>query len=481
MRRIHKILFMFMISSLFFVSCNNETVIINEVKNNQGEISINKENGQEKVLSVKEKSSDVENSNDSESTNQDEKIKQEINTTDENKEMVPQELEYIINLIEEIHPNPYKYVNKNEILEEGNKVFLEFSNEDEGEYLLYKRLISLYRDPAIRVKDLKESRRKLKVDLIGGLSGVYVSNNSEFLKKGDRVVKIGGMPIEDLLEIGMKYTSSNSKEELYCNLDNIIRDFNFLLDAGAINKGKVKVEVIRDGISICENVSFENESIEYDNNNSYETFDNNHIALLDINNYEGNEENNFTFQSFFKESVNQSVEKIVIDLRTDGHISMNIIDEIIKNLSYKDYYNYDNEIKKSSQWEESSYKDLSFIKKIFKGKKTKSKDKNSFTYDKEIFVLVNGNSGPDAIRVANLIKNNFYGQVIGALSNSEVNNFGNDVEIQLAQKNISISVPTTEFIYQGKGPKRLSLDRYSDNFNDNSLDKILLKELLYEN
>nr|WP_276575984.1 S41 family peptidase [Oceanirhabdus seepicola] len=237
---------------------------------------------------------------------------------------------------------------------------------------------------------------------------------------------------------------------------------------------------MRDSISICENVSFVDEAIEYNYNNGYNVFDNKDIAVLDINSYENKKEENEEIQSFFEDSVNQSVDKILIDLRTDGNIHMNIIDEIIKNLKYKDYYNYHKKIKKSSQWEAASYEHDSFFKKIFLGKKTKSKNKNSFIYGKEIFLLVNGNSGTDAIRVANLIKNNFYGKVIGTNPTSNANNFGNEVEIQLSEKNIAISVPTTEFIYQGKMSKRLSVDIYSGKFNDNSINEKTLREILYK-
>lgn len=448
-----------MLSGLLFVSCNNETVITDEVGNKQGEIAQKEESGEKKVFSDKEN------------------INQENKSDDNNK--VSDELEYIVNLIEEVHPNPYKYVSKNEILEQGKEIFNQFIVENEGEYILYKRFLSLYKDPALKVEDLQESRRKLKVNLSGGLSGVYVSSDSENFKTGDKIVKIGGVPIEELIEIGMKYTASNTKDELFCNLDNVVRDFHFLLDAGIINNGKVKVEVMRDGISICQNISFEDEVIEYDYNNSYNVFDNNDIAVLDINSYKNLDEENNKIQAFFRDSTSLSVEKIVIDLRTDGHINMNIIDEIIKNLSYKNYYNYDKKIKKSSQWEESSYEDDSFLKKIFLGKKTKSKNKNSFIYGKEIFLLVDGNSGTDAIRVANLIKTNFYGKVIGTNPTSNVNNFGNEVEIELSEKKITLSVPTTEFIYQGKSSKRLSVDIYSDKFNEKSINQNTLEEILY--
>lgn len=436
-----------MLSSLLFISCSNDTVVIDEAKNKQSEIA---NNGEKKVSSNNEK----------------------IN------EKVSDELEYIVNLIEDVHPNPYKYVSKNEILEQGKEILNQSSIDNERDYILYKRFISLYKDPALQVKDLHESSAKLKVNLIGGLSGVYISRDSEKFKKGDKVVKIGGLPIEELLEIGMKYTTSNTKDELFCKLDNIVRNFNFLLDAGIIKNDHVKVEVMRDSVSICQNISFEDEAIEYDYKNSYNIFDSNDIAVLDINSYESKDEDNEKIESFFREIASLSVEKIVIDLRTDGHIDMNIIDEIIKNLNYRDYYNYYKNIKKSSQWEESSYEDDSFFKKIFLGKKTRRKGENSFIYNKKIFLLVNGNSGTDAIRVANLIKNNFYGKVIGTNPTSSVNNFGNEVEIQLQEKQITLSIPTTEFIYNGQNSRRLGVDIYSDKFNEDSINEKELKEIL---
>ena len=102
MRYIHKMLFMCMLSSLLFISCSNETVIKNEVENKQSEVAQKEDIGEKKISSEKEM----------------------IN------EKVSDELSYIVNLIEGVHPNPYKYVSKKEILEQGKAVFNQFSIEN---------------------------------------------------------------------------------------------------------------------------------------------------------------------------------------------------------------------------------------------------------------------------------------------------------------------------------------------------------------
>ena len=57
---------------------------------------------------------------------------------------------------------------------------------------------------------------------------------------------------------------------------------------------------MRDKIFICENVPFKSEALEEEKNNSYEIYDNNDIAVLNINRYNNEPEENTIFHLFLE-------------------------------------------------------------------------------------------------------------------------------------------------------------------------------------
>lgn len=162
-------------------------------------------------------------------------------------EIIQKDFHYTIDKILDVHPDPKRHIGvKWDELVKDTLAKLEDPLTIQEFSLILKRFISNLNDSHTAVYPSTVKSRHLPLSLTWTTEGFIVDTNYEtYLQRGDKLVSIGNINIEDILDYMNEIISSENKYWVKEMTKNNLQDELFLTELSAVNRDDVTVTVER--------------------------------------------------------------------------------------------------------------------------------------------------------------------------------------------------------------------------------------------
>lgn len=294
-------------------------------------------------------------------------------------------------------------------------------------------LLARIDDGHTSLNDLEKKYKSVDFKISCYNNKIYISKPSKtypLLEKGDEIIQIGSMKTAEIIKNMTKYISADNIYFLNYRIQQLLfTDVYF----DYLNLGKNTKITIKKNNNEIEAVDI-NLNIDYCPLNDY-IFKNSYkikkdYAVLNINNMIYNS-NNLKILSCFFYNVNlNKINTIIVDISSCSGGNSYIINEFLKYIPIKEYYNYD------------GYKTFNnqYINKLYKGK---------------IIILTSNKSYSAASGFAGVFKYNNLGILIGETLGGNANSYGNPKSMNINNTDYSLSVSTDLFQIPNKNNENL--------------------------
>lgn len=228
-------------------------------------------------------------------------------------EKYSEDLNFLLNYLEDMHPDLYRFISKDKITEEIDKI-KSIELNDRVFYLEVKKLLALFRDGHTMVYDFNQDY-SFSYKIIKGKVFIIEDNknrNSSYLYK--EVTHINDKPMRSIIDIIKIYASNETKRNRIASMENILGCYHLM---SVILDTKDIVLTLEDGTKV--NLKEEVEKTPYSNHKNFKNnFDKKSGSYI-IKYGSCMEEKGLIFENWFKsideDMYNLPIKRIIVDLR----------------------------------------------------------------------------------------------------------------------------------------------------------------------
>jgi hypothetical protein len=366
------------------------------------------------------------------------------------------DLAFLKERIEEIHPNPYKFINQNRFQQIYDSLYkIERPLNVKQTFVHYLNLIraiqcghtSIFVDERL-IKPNNVNPKFLPMEVLIFDNKVYVSRNlseNNLLTKGSEILEIEDIPIPKLLKNLSKYTfqngdGSNADVEAYYFQRNFRRLLYLFFDEQDELKLKVRLEKELKNLSVMTQPLAYLREMEAERNpiknadyykNIYLSENTAKTSVLRIRSFDGNEFENGNFrneiQGIFRKIAEKQSKNLIIDVRNNVGGGLDYADEILKYLLKKTYQRYQISSDSTVKAKKKELSTNQFYEPI-----------NEYLFRGKIYVLTNEGTFSTAVYLAAYLKNQENVALIGTTC-------GGAADGSSAGEFTSFTLPNTQF------------------------------------
>ena len=262
--------------------------------------------------------------------------------------------------------------------------------------------------------------------------GMIISESTDLLKKGDKILSIGNKEPEQILKEMKKIIPAENDEWVKFSSQNLLLNSIYLNKLGLISKNCVsaKIEHMSGSIETINLplTSISNNSFQNIKPYSYEIRKDNGIALFHLNECLDDEGYRKMLNDFFNEVQSSSIKKVAVDLRQNGGGNSEVMDDFLMHIKIDHYIGYtDRRISQISP-EIKVHHDSS---NLYKGK---------------IYVLTSSNTFSSANWFAVIFKYNKIGTIIGEPTGNAPSHYGYPVSFTLPNSKLLASISKNDWL-----------------------------------
>lgn len=385
------------------------------------------------------------------------------------------DLAFLKERIEEIHPNPYKFIEQNRFqaiydslyqVERSLTVKQTFTHFLNLTRALQCGHTSILVDERL-IRPNNVNPQFLPIDIVIFDEKVYVSRNlseNNLLIKGTEILEIEDIPIPKLLKNLTKYTFQNGDGQ---NADvtsyYLQRNFRRLLYLFLDEQDELHLKVRLD--SEAKTIIVKTQPLAYlremeaERNpiKNAEFYKNIYLTELDaktdilrIRSFDGNEFENGNFRTeianIFKKIAQKQSKNLIIDVRNNAGGGLDYADEILKYLLKKPYQKYQISSTSAVRQKKKSYEASRFYEPA-----------NNYKFDGNVYVLVNEGTFSTAVYLAAHLQSQQVGICIGTTCGgaADGSSAGNFTSFVLPNTKFTVNLPLLKINYNATSSKQL--------------------------
>jgi hypothetical protein len=377
------------------------------------------------------------------------------------------DLAFLKERIEEIHPNPYKFIEPNrfqQIYDSLYRVDKPLTVKQTFSYFLnLTRAIQcghtsiLVDERLIRPNNVNP--KFLPMDVVIFDEKVYVSRNlseNNLLTKGTEIIEIEEIPVAKLLKNLSKYTfqngdGKNADVDLYYLQRNFRRLLYLFFDEQdelhlkvKINKEEKNMSVKTQPLTYLREMEAERNPIR--NTEFYKSIYLTELdaktAILRIRSFDGNEFENGNFRSeiqhIFQNIDQKQTKSLIIDIRNNAGGGLDYADEVLKYLLNKPYQKYQISSETTIKEKKKAYSVSRFYE-----------PSTHYLFTGKVYVLVNEGTFSTAVYLAAHLKNQQIGTCIGSTCGgaADGSSAGDFTSFTLPNTKFTVNLPLLKINY----------------------------------
>ena len=370
------------------------------------------------------------------------------------KEEMKIDLDYLIDTLRDVHPKTVNGFNEEQskIIKKAYEKIQEPMTAGEFYFVLNEIICSLKdAHTMIWINTTKEDKI-IDLPIVWLKNGIYVTENTDILKKGDKVVSIGGKTESELLlDLKKIIPAENFQWVKVMEKINITKE-PFLNYLKLIDNEHVDIVVQRNNKKITVKLPLINQTESVKQSNklwvSYTIDTKNSLGVFRLDKCIYNDVYKKTLENFFKEVAKNNIRNIAIELRKNTGGNSQIINEFMRYVDIDEYLFYTGDIRFSKQASEqrgyirkSGYK--SYSNRTIVNKKVSNKD---LIYNGKLYVLTSSYTFSSANWFAVVIRDNNLGIIIGEPTGNQPSSYGDILKFQLPVSGFKFSVSHKKWI-----------------------------------
>lgn len=390
------------------------------------------------------------------------------------KQEMKEDLNQLRKDIEEVHPKTNDGLNKEMKLafEEANKLIEEPMTISDFSIII-SEIVCMLQDAHTSVNGLylRDLNLPMKMRVVD--NKFYIISGKD-LEPKDKLVSLGGVPIEDIYEKVKKRVPAENIYWLNRQFRNLLTFESTLIQMGAkIEDKQIEVVVNRDGDIITIPMKFGD--VEFtplqttQNAKKYKTYpvdvsyhpqfsyyidkDNDlcHFILKSCNN---TPEYRTFLEMMFKDIKENNIKNIAVDLRGNPGGSTMVINEFLRYIDVDQYKGFGVTRRLSEQAAEQRSHIISTKgEKKTKPSITKNKKIKEFLFSGDIYALIDDGTFSAATHFGTIIKDNEIGTLIGEPTGNAPNSYGDILFFQMKNSELLYNISYSEWIRPEKGKR----------------------------
>lgn len=352
-------------------------------------------------------------------------------------QQMKEDMDYLYKNIINTHPKIKEQNFKNEYAKLFEKLYSKIKKQMPAEefFFIVKEALIPFHDAHTSVYYSVNNNSNIKIIPLRFLwlnDGMIVSNNSDLLKKGDRIISIGNKTPEQVLKEMENYVPAENNVWVKSRSQDLLFYNVYLNKLGLIDKNDVfvKVEHMNGNIetvklTLTKVVNNANQNLKpY----SYEIKKDDNLAIFHLNQCLFDSGYKKILNDFFNKIQLNGISKIAVDLRQNSGGDSRVIDEFLTHVKIDNYIGYTD--RNNSQVCPS----------------VKVHHDNNNLYSGKIYVLTSNMTFSSANWFAVIFKYNRIGTIIGEPTGNAPNSYGNPKSFILPNSKLVVTISQDDWL-----------------------------------
>lgn len=374
-----------------------------------------------------------------------------------------EDLEYLINKIKSVHISTFNGISKRQdfIFQKAKEKLYEGISMEKFVFIANEVITSLEDGHSRLEVNFSQGDKYIDIQALWLKEGVYVYEDRSYLKKGDKILEIGGKNINHIFEELKNIIPHENEYIVKAKAFNNYNKMSFLFSDFILNylnlteDEKVLFKVEREKKVL--NISCSLKEYEYCKESEtwleYYTDKDNNIGVFKLDQCIFNEEYKLKLKNFFREIYSKNIKNVVVDLRNNMGGDSRVAYEFLNYLNIEEYRDYRIDERISEEIIEV-YKNLFGKEDLQVGyvedegrnniRKTNNDIKEKFKG--KLYVLTSNTTFSSARTFAVIIKDNLLGTIVGEPTGGKPSSYGNVLRFKMPNSKIKFSLSTKKFI-----------------------------------
>lgn len=363
-------------------------------------------------------------------------------------EYMKEDIDFIVTTLREVHPKTYSgfSAEQERIIKDAYKK-IEKPMKVKEFYFIANEIICSMKDAHTSMYPNTVGNRTMPLNILWLNDGMYVGNDINKLKKGDKILSIGGKDEKTILTELAKFIPAENQQWLKVMGKNYILMEMYLEHMNLINDNKVDILVERNGEELSVSLPFIYTTGALNSNNknwiSYSIDKENSLGIFTLNQCNFNDEYKTTLKNFFQEVASNNIKHVAVDVRNNTGGNSMVVNEFIKYLDVSKYTSYGGDKRYSKQAKEQRnglFRTSGYSSGTPKKVKNEKVDDN-LLFKGHVYILTSPVTFSSANWFAVIFKDNGIGTIIGEPTGNQPSSYGDILVFQTpnAQLNFSVS------------------------------------------
>ena len=353
-----------------------------------------------------------------------------------------EDLEFVIGVLGDVHPQTYHGFSKEQQkLIESLRARITEPMEAGKFYFIINEIFFSMKDGHTYINSLKNNQNRfIDSNLVWLQEGLYVTNNGDKLKQGDKIIAISGRSVDELLSElthiipsenlhSVQYKAGNIlTREAYLGQLNLIRNNNvdYLVERGN-SELTVEMPLISKSKNISKRTSKPWVRFEIDEKLS--------LGIFTLDSCRYNDEYKKKLKNFFTDVKKHNIQHVAVDVRKNGGGNSQVVNEFLSYLALAKYKTFSGEVRfsKATAQQRNTPKNRGYMKPFVRLNTTKNRKcrNQKLIFNGKLYILVSARTFSSANWFAVIVKDNKLGTVIGEPTGNQPSHYGDILQFQM--------------------------------------------------
>jgi len=363
-------------------------------------------------------------------------------------DMMKDDFQYVVHKLKNVHPATIEgFTAEQEKIIAGIEEEIKSPQTKEKFFFLVNQLFHSFHDAHTTL--WLDFSKGINLPLIWLKQGLYVKHNTDTLKQGDLILKIGGLNIAGLAQQLLQILWTENKHLLRLEGTWMLTARPYLKWLGLLKQDFVEVTFKR-GIVVSKVklpiISLQRPENEKEPFLSYSIDKNHKMAVLTLNSCRYNSKYRKNIRSFFKEVYTHKVKQVVLDLRRNPGGDSRVIDTFLRYINIDKLKTYGSKVRFSQEARKKTGIRESESHEFPRSEKTNDMiNQQELLFSGKIYVLTSPNTFSSANMFAAVLQDNKIGIIVGEPTGNKPSCYGHPLPFQMPNTGINFKISHKQF------------------------------------